>query len=138
MSPKRQKELAGPWSYYADFRCAHGLTHLPHPEPPEIELQGGTDLVIPLWLHNKSSAAQEINLTVNLPSGWSVGSGGGKFSVAAKQTAETRIEIKLPLISDSAGSEAELQEVRVHGEANGHGIGDVSLRVELRKRAQAE
>src|SRR5580704_1936165 len=70
-------ELAGPWNYYAEFRRTHGLTHLPHPEPPEIALQGGTDLVIPLWLRNQGSAAQEINLTVSLPSGWTVGSGGG-------------------------------------------------------------
>src|SRR5208283_5008863 len=33
-------ELAGPWNFYAEFRRAHGLTHLPHPEPPEIALQG--------------------------------------------------------------------------------------------------
>jgi LmbE family N-acetylglucosaminyl deacetylase len=131
-------ELAGPWNYYAEFRRTHGLTHLPHPEPPEIALQGGTDLVIPLWLRNQGSAAQEINLTVSLPSGWTVGSGGGKFMVAAKQTAATRIEAKLPMFSDASGAKPQLQEVRVHAEANGQTIGDVTLRVELRKRALPE
>jgi LmbE family N-acetylglucosaminyl deacetylase len=131
-------DLAGPWNYYADFRRAHGLTHLPHPEPPEIALQGGTDLVIPLWLRNQSSATQEINLTVSLPSGWTVGSGGGRFTVAAKQTAAVRIEVKLPVFSDAAGAKAQLQEVSVHADANGHSVGDVKLRVELRKRALPE
>ncbi len=136
--PEVSVELAGPWDYYAEFRGAHGLTHLPHPEPPEIALQGGTDLVIPLWLRNQSSAAQEINLKVSLPSGWSVGSGGGKFTVDAKQIAATRIEVKLPLAPEGTGTKAEPQEVTVHGEANGKAIGDVKLRVELRKRALPE
>src|SRR6266850_1887572 len=37
--PDLSVELDGPWTYYAEFRRAHGLTHLPHPEPPEIALQ---------------------------------------------------------------------------------------------------
>src|SRR5579863_6814599 len=45
-------ELAGPWKFYAEFRKAHGLENLPHPEPPEIALQAGGSLVIPLWVHN--------------------------------------------------------------------------------------
>jgi LmbE family N-acetylglucosaminyl deacetylase len=136
--PEISVELAGPWDYYDEFRRAHGLSHLPHPEPPEIALQGGTDLVIPLWLRNQSSATQEINLAVNLPAGWTVGSGAGKVTVAAKQTASTRIEVKLPMASDAAGAKAQPQEVSVHAETNGKTIGDVKLRVELRKRALPE
>jgi len=131
-------ELAGPWNYYAEFRRAHGLTHLPHPEPPEIALQGGTDLVIPLWLRNQSSAPQEVNLTVNVPTGWMVENGSGKFPIAAKQTGATRIEVKLPLLGESAGSKTDAQEVSVHAECNGQSVGDVKLRVELRKRALPE
>jgi LmbE family N-acetylglucosaminyl deacetylase len=136
--PEISVELAGPWDYYAAFRRAHGLTHLPHPEPPEIALQGGTDLVIPLWLGNQSSAAQEIRLSVSLPSGWTVGSGGGKFTLDAGRITATRIEVKLPLTAEDAGRKAEPQEVNVHAEANGRAIGDVKLRVELRKRALPE
>jgi hypothetical protein len=112
--------------------------HLPHPEPPEIALEGGTNLVIPLWLRNQSSAAQEISLTVNAPTGWTVGSGGGKFSIAAKQTAATRIEVKLPLLGESAGSKTDAQEVSVDAECHGQSVGDVKLRVELRKRTLPE
>jgi len=136
--PEIAVELAGPWSYYAEFRRAHGLMHLPHPEPPEIALQGGTDLVIPLWLRNWSSTPQEINLSVTLPQGWTVGSGGGRFIVAAKQTAATRIEVKLPVFSEAAGAKAQLQEVSVHAETNGHAIGDVKVRVEPRKKTLPE
>jgi uncharacterized membrane protein len=109
---------------------------LPHPEPPEIALQAGTELVIPLWLRNQSSAAQEISLHLNLPSGWTVESGEGKFTVAAKQTAAARIEVKLPLTGE--GSKAEPQEISVHAQSTGRDVGDVKLHVELRKRALPE
>ena len=52
-------ELAGPWNYYAEFRRAHGLTHLPHPEPPEIAQQAGGTFVIPLWLRNQTAESRE-------------------------------------------------------------------------------
>jgi uncharacterized membrane protein len=126
-------ELGGPWSFYADFHRAHGLTHLPHPEPPEIALQVGTTLVIPLWLRNQTSSPREITLTGELPSGWTVQSGAGKFSIAAKQTAAARLEVTLPVNIDK-GEKNEPQEITVHAESGGRSIGDVKLRVELRKR----
>src|SRR5260370_36545349 len=32
-------ELAGPWRFYAEFRRAHGLATLSHPEQPAIAMQ---------------------------------------------------------------------------------------------------
>jgi hypothetical protein len=128
-------ELDGPWSYYAEFRRAHGLTHLPHPEPPEIALQAPGTLVIPLWLRNRTAKTQEITLTATLPAGWTAQSGTGKFSVAAKQTAAARLEVNLPGLAENVPKKLEAQEVIVHAESNGQSIGDVKLRVELRKRA---
>jgi LmbE family N-acetylglucosaminyl deacetylase len=132
--PELSAELGGPWSFYADFRRAHGLTHLPHPEPPEIALQAGTTLVIPLWVRNQTSSPQEITLSVELPSGWTVESGAGKFSIGAKQMAAARMEVALPASTDGA-KKNEPQEITMHAESGGHAIGDVKLRVELRKRA---
>ncbi|HTG30056.1 MAG TPA: PIG-L family deacetylase [Methylomirabilota bacterium] len=132
--PELSVELGGPWSFYADFRRAHGLTHLPHPEPPEIALQAGTTLVIPLWVRNQTSSPQEIILSVELPSGWAVESGAGKFSIGAKQMAAARMEVALPASTDGA-KKNEPQEITMHAESGGHPIGDVKLRVELRKRA---
>ena len=111
-------ELAGPWSFYADFRRAHGLSHLPHPEPPEIALQVGTTLVIPLWVRNPTSAAQEITLAADLPAGWTLQSGAGKFSIGAKQTAAARVEVNLPAAADAA-KKNELKEITVRAESAG-------------------
>jgi LmbE family N-acetylglucosaminyl deacetylase len=133
--PELSVELGGPWSFYADFRRTHGLAHLPHPEPPEIALQGHTTMVIPLWVRNGTGKTQEISLAAALPAGWTIESGTGKFTVMAKQVAAARIEILLPPVPETETKKAEAQEVSVHAEANGQTIGDVKLRVQLRKRA---
>jgi LmbE family N-acetylglucosaminyl deacetylase len=137
-------ELAGTWSFYASFRRVHGL-QLPYPEPPEIALQYGTVLVIPLWVQNPSPTPQKISLAAKLPTGWSIATGTGDFMVGGQQTAATRIEINLPAAPDAAAGKTandavkkELPEVFVTAESNGKSVGVVSLRVELRKKALPE
>jgi LmbE family N-acetylglucosaminyl deacetylase len=132
--PELSVELAGPWSFYGEFRRAHGLTNLPHPEPPEIALQSHTTMVIPLWMRNETAKTREISLSAALPAGWTLQSGTGKFNVGPMQVAAARIEIMLPMVSETEQKKAEPQEVSVHAEASGQTIGDVKLRVELRKR----
>jgi LmbE family N-acetylglucosaminyl deacetylase len=133
--PELSVELGGPWSFYAEFRRAHGLTNLPHPEPPEIALQGPGTLVIPLWIRNRTAKTQEITLSATLPAGWTAQSGTGKFTVAAKQVAATRVEVNLPAPAENAAKKTEPQEINVRAETNGQVIGEAKLRVELRKRA---
>ena len=133
--PELSVELAGPWSFYAEFRRAHGLTNLPHPEPPEIALQAPGTLVIPLWIRNRTAKTQEITLSAALPAGWIAQSGTWKFTVAAKQVAAARVEVDLPAPAENAAKKPEPQEVTVRAEANGQVIGEVKIRVELRKHA---
>src|SRR5213594_2367410 len=133
--PELLVELGGPYSFYAEFRRAHGLMNLPHPEPPEIALQGHTTLVISLCVRNRTGKTQEISLAASLPAGWVVQAGTGKFTVAAKQPAATRIEILLPAVAETETKKPEPQEISVHAESNGQSIGEIRLRVELRKRA---
>ena len=133
--PELSVELGGPYSFYAEFRRAHGLTNLPHPEPPEIALQAPGTLVIPLWVLNRTAKTREITLSVALPTGWTTQDGTGKFTAAAKQVAATRIEITLPALAENGAKKLEPQEISVHAESNGHSVGEIKLRVELRKRA---
>ncbi|HJX94635.1 MAG TPA: hypothetical protein VJ324_03385, partial [Candidatus Acidoferrum sp.] len=136
--PEVSVELAGPWSYYADFRRAHGLMQLPHPDPPEIAQQAGGTFVIPLWLRNQTAESREFTLSVNLPPGWTLQTGSLKFLVGAKQMGTVRLEVNLPALGDPPPKNPEPQEVSVHAEANGLALGDVKMRVELRKRALPE
>jgi len=133
--PDLSVELGGPWSFYAEFRRAHGLTNLPHPEPPEIALQGPGTLVIPLWIRNRTAKAQEVTLSATLPAGWTAESGTGKFTTGAKQTAAARVEVSLPAPVEKPEKKPEAQEVTIRAQANGQAIGEVKLRVVLRKRA---
>src|SRR5437870_4911265 len=136
--PELSVELDGPWSFYAEFRRAHGLANLPHPEPPEIALEAPGTLVIPLWIRNQTAKAQEVTLSASLPAGWRAGIGTGKFTVAAKQTSAARVEVSLPALPEETGKKAEAQHVTVRAEANGQVIGEAKLGVELRKRALPE
>jgi biopolymer transport protein ExbD len=70
-----------------------------------------------------------------LPAGWTVESGVGRFIVAAKQTTAARVEVNLPAVSEKADKKTEAQEVTVRAETSGQAVGEVKLRVELRKRA---
>jgi LmbE family N-acetylglucosaminyl deacetylase len=133
--PELSLELDGPWSFYREFRRAHALTKLPHAEPPEIALQAPGTLVIPLWLGNQTARTQAITLVATLPPAWNAETGTGKFTLAARQVAAARIEVNLPALTENAPRKSEVQEVTVRAEANGKTIGEVKLRVELRKRA---
>src|ERR1700674_846922 len=132
--PELSVELGSPYSFYAEFRRAHALANLPHPEPPEIALQAPGTVVIPLWVRNRTPKTQEITLSAALPAGWTAQSGTGKFTVAAKQVAAARIEVNLPTQAENGTKKTEPQEISVHAESNGQSIGAVKLRVELRKR----
>jgi LmbE family N-acetylglucosaminyl deacetylase len=133
--PDLSVELGGPYSFYAEFRRAHGLTNLPHPEPPEIALQGHTSMVIPLWVRNRTAKTQEFSIAATLPAGWTVQNGTGKFAVGPKQTAAARIEIMLPAVPENETKKPEPQDVTVRADSNGQNIAEIKLRVELRKRA---
>ena len=133
--PELSVELGGPYCFYGEFRRAHGLASLPHPEPPEIALQAPGTLVIPLWARNRTAKTQEITLSAVLPAGWTAQSGTGKFTVAAKQVAAARIEVNLPAPAENGAKKPEPQEISIHAESNGQSIGEIKLRVELRKRA---
>jgi hypothetical protein len=91
-----------------------------------------------LWLRNQTAESREFTLSVNLPPGWTLQTGSLKFLVGAKQMGTVRLEVNLPALGDPPPKNAEPQEVSVHAEANGLALGDVKMRVELRKRALQE
>jgi hypothetical protein len=132
--PELSVDLGGPWSFYSEFRRAHGLTNLSHPEPPEIALQAPGTVMIPVWIRNRTAKAQEIALSATLPAGWTAQSGTGRLTVAAKQVAAARVEVNFPALAENA-KKTEAQEITVRADANGQTIGEIKLRVELRKRA---
>src|SRR5205807_9347579 len=92
-------------------------------------------LMIPLWVRNGTARTQEIILAAVMHGGWTAQSGTGRFTVAAKKVASARIEVNLPAPPEKSAPKAEPLEVTVHADSNGQSVGEIKLRVELRKRA---
>jgi len=86
-------------------------------------------------VRNRTAKKQEIRLSATLPAGWVARSGTGKFTVAAKQVAATRVEVNLPASAENEAKNTKPQEITVHAESDGQSIGEIKLRVALRKRA---
>jgi len=135
-TPRNEIVLGGPWEFYAQFRAAHGLANLRTAIMPEIGVQAGSTLLVPLDIrHADASQAMKVNLKVDAPSGWKVVSGQGEFALSAENSTALRVEIETPALSAEELKKTVPQEVTVHAEAEGHSIGEAKLRILLRSHA---
>jgi uncharacterized membrane protein len=128
-------ELGGPWSFYRDFRLAHGLEQLPKLDVPEIAVAAGGMLEIPIWLRNSTNATRDIKITATVPSGWTVKNGADTYSVRSGEDAAATIEIAMPQLPGSETKSKEISEVSVKAESSGQNVGAIKLRVQLRAHA---
>jgi LmbE family N-acetylglucosaminyl deacetylase len=133
--PQISIELGGPWSFYRDFRLAHGLERLPKLDVPEIAIAAGGTLEIPVWINNPTNAGQEIKLGVTAPNGWTVNNGADLYSIRPGENDAATIEIAVPQLPTSETTSKEISEVSVTGESKGQNIGTIKLRIQLRSHA---
>jgi LmbE family N-acetylglucosaminyl deacetylase len=128
-------ELGGPWSFYRDFRLAHGLDQLPKLDVPEIAVAAGGMLDIPIWLRNSTDATREIKLTAAVPNGWTVKNGADTYSIRPGEDGSATIEIAVPQLPASETRSKEISEVSITAESDSQNVGTVKLRVQLRAHA---
>jgi LmbE family N-acetylglucosaminyl deacetylase len=77
-------ELGGPWQFYRDFWKAHNIEHLAQLLPtPEVSIQAGATLHIPLLIRNDSSDPVEVTLSADLPQNFTEKSGSARYPVEA-------------------------------------------------------
>jgi len=120
-------ELGGPWAFYREFWKAHNLEHLARLLPtPEVSVQTGETLHVPLLVRNDSAASAEVTLTAALPQGWTDRTGTARYPVRAHDVYPVQAAAVAP---SSKGP--EWQEVTCTAEANGKAIGSVTLRVNV-------
>jgi LmbE family N-acetylglucosaminyl deacetylase len=123
-------ELAGPWGFYQEFRRAHDLAALPSPETPEIGIEAGQPLLVPLRIRNDGAAPREVTLSVSLPAGWTAQSVPARYAVSAGDFVPVQVTVT------PAGKPADdLYELVCKIEASGQSAGAVKLRVKFRRRA---
>lgn len=127
--------LAGPWGFYEEFRRAHALESLPLASVPEIAIEAGTVVYVPLRLRNSGSTQNETTLDVAIPEGWKVLRGAGAWRLAPGQEADVRVEVQTPALPQDSNKPAHASDIVVRATSGGRAAGEVRVRVELRPHA---
>jgi len=125
-------ELGGPWQFYKHFYPAHGYCQLPVAKVPEIGIEPGATLLVPLVVHHDPARTLSVTLTVKPPDGWKVNEGAGQTTLPPEASTPLLVHIETPRLSGDDLNKALLQEVVIHAEAEGKPVGEVKLRVQLR------
>jgi LmbE family N-acetylglucosaminyl deacetylase len=128
-----QLELGGSWYFYRQFWQAHGLEHLANLLEPEIMAQFSSRFTIPLIIENPTDRPMHVNLSVNLPPGWSfVRQPAGTFSVRANSIYSYIFETKTP------SSQSGWQNIAIDAESNHERLGHIRIRTELSNAAMPQ
>lgn len=123
--------ISGPWEFYRAFRRQHGLRNLPVSDGPEIAVKPGTVVAIPVHIVRPELAPAVYTLTADVPTGWKVVGGAGKFAVERGTDAQFRVEVEIPELSKEQLKAVKPQTIVVHVSEGEKPIGDVKLKVQL-------
>jgi LmbE family N-acetylglucosaminyl deacetylase len=127
--------LGGPWAFYEKFRKAHCLQNLQVADPPEIGVKSGTTLSLPLTIHHDEKRKLEATISAELPQGWKVLNGAGKFLLPAEADTNVRVEIETPALTEAELKRATPQPVMIRVQADGKSAGEVKVDVLLKASA---
>jgi LmbE family N-acetylglucosaminyl deacetylase len=127
--------LGGPWGFYEKFRKAHCLQNLPVADPPEIGVKSGSMLSVPVTIHHDDKKAVEITIGAEVPQGWKVIGGAGKFLLPAEESTNLRVEINAPTLTEAELKKATPRMVTVKIEENGRSVGEIKINALLKASA---
>ena len=120
-------ELGGPWAFYQEFWRAHNLERLAQLLPvPEVAIDFGSALHVPLVIRNGTEDSEEVSLTVALPHGWTERTGSARYPIRAHDLYPARAALVAP-----ATGKVEWQEITWKAAVGAREIGSVSLHVLL-------
>jgi LmbE family N-acetylglucosaminyl deacetylase len=120
-------EFGGPWDYYRGFWAAHGIEHLATLNSPELSVEAGETLPIPLIITNSTSQPIEVNIKAEIPSGWTLVS----FPEHATVAAHARYFLRLRAVAPASKIGAWHQFRISASTSTGQSLGDLALRVEM-------
>jgi hypothetical protein len=119
-------ELGGPWNFYRQFWQAHGLDHLSTLIPPELSIQVGAILTIPLIIENPTDHSLAVKLAFQAPDGWKTMAPLSQLSIDPQTKYFLRVQATAP------GTKlAGWQQFEVSADSDGKSLGAIALRVEL-------
>jgi LmbE family N-acetylglucosaminyl deacetylase len=128
-------ELAGPWSFYQEFRRRHGLTDAPEAKMPEIAVKARSTLSVPIVISHLAKTSDVVNVTVKAPNGWQAMNGAGRLRLPAENRTTLNLEIGTPEVSKDELKNAKPVEIVVGVLEDGMPPSEVRLRVLLKASA---
>src|SRR5258708_25769691 len=128
---KTTVKIGGPWEFYDAFRIKHGLWQLPVASGPEIAVKPGSVITIPVHVLRPMLAPGLFALAADVPGGWTVIGGAGKFSVALGTDAQFRMEVQIPELSKDQLQDAKPQTLVAHVSQDQKPTTDLQIKVQL-------
>lgn len=90
-------EIGGAWAFYRQFWPAHNLAKVAEMLPtPEIGIGGGSELPVPLLIHNDTDHDATVAFDVDLPHGWRNETAALRYPVRAHETYPVRLMLRVP------------------------------------------
>ena len=126
IEPSPILELGGSWNFYRQFWQAHGLDRLGTLVPPELSVQIGGTLTIPLIIENPTGALIDVKFEIHAPEGWKLIDPPSSASIDPQAKYFMRVQAAAPL-----SKQPGWQQFTVSAESNGKSLGTVPVRVEL-------
>lgn len=121
-------ELGGQFTFYRAFWGAHQIERLASLMPvQEMGVTPGGALPMPLLLHNYTGDAARIDLSVDLPAGWTEHTGSGQYEVRAHD----QFPVEVMLAAPAQGKVGDWQQITWHAKSAGQEIGTVTVKVYL-------
>lgn len=121
-------ELGAQFAFYRKFWVAHNIERLADLMPvQEMGVTPGGDLPVPLLMHNYTDRSARVDVTVDLPPGWTERSGSGQYPVSAHD----QYPVEAMLTAPPQGKVGEWQQITWHARSAGQEIGSVTIKVYL-------
>jgi LmbE family N-acetylglucosaminyl deacetylase len=121
-------ELGAQFAFYREFWAAHNIERLADLMPvQEMGITPGGNLPVPLLVHNDTDSAARVDLTVDLPAGWTERAGSGQYPVRAHD----QYPVEAMLSAPSQGKIGEWQQITWHARSAGQDVGSVTIKVYL-------
>jgi LmbE family N-acetylglucosaminyl deacetylase len=118
-------ELGGVFAFYRDFWRAHNIEQLAATAKAEVGIAAGAYLQFPLLLRNDTKDSVEVVLTPQVPKGWDVPVGPGRYLLAPGEVYPAQTILRAPM------EQPAVERISWQATSNGKNIGTCTMTVTL-------
>jgi hypothetical protein len=118
-------EMGGVFAFYRDFWRAHNIEQLASVVPPEVGITAGGYLQFPLVLRNDTQDSADVVLTPQVPQGWEVPVGPGRYRLGPGEVCPAQTIFHAPMQQPAVAT------ITWKAESKGQSIGSCTMTVTL-------